>query len=51
MITMRSRVTMIYDLGCYHEGKVIAEIQKESKSNVKLFYPISKFLEPKWSYK
>ncbi len=48
---MRFKVSMIDDLGKCHEETVIADNEKEAKTNVKTFNPKSKVLEAKWVYK
>ena len=48
---MRFKVSMINNLGTHHEEIVIANNEKESKSNVQVFNPKSKDLEVKWLYK
>ena len=48
---MRFKVSMINDLGNMHEETIIANNEKEAKSNVKIFNPKSKVLEAKWVYK
>ena len=48
---MRFKVSMINDLGIWHEETVIANNEKEAKTNVQTFDPMSKVLEAKWVYK
>ncbi len=48
---MRFKVSMINDLGNYHEETVIANNDKEAKSKVHAFNPRSRMLEAKWVYK
>ena len=48
---MRFRVSVINDLGNCYEETVIANNEKEAKSNVQTFNPKSKVLEAKWVYK
>ena len=48
---MRFKVSMINDLGNYHEETVIANNEKEAKSTALIFNTNSKVLEAKWVYK
>ena len=48
---MRFKVSMISELGNFHEETVIANNEKEAKRNVQTFNPDSKVIEAKWVYK
>ncbi len=48
---MRFKVSMINDLGNWHEETVIANNEKDAKMNVQAFNPTSKVLNAKWVYK
>jgi len=48
---MRFKVSMINDLGSWHEETVIANNEREAKRNVKRFNPKSKVIEANWVYK
>ena len=51
VLNMRFKVAMINDLGIWHEETVIANNQKEAKSNIQKYNPKSNVLEAKWVYK
>ena len=48
---MRFKVSMINDLGIHHEETIIANNEKEAKSNVQSYNPNSTVLEARWVYK
>ena len=48
---MRFKVSMISELGNFHEETVIANNEKEAKRDVQTFNPDSKVIEAKWVYK
>ena len=48
---MRFKVSMINNLGNYHEETVIANNKIEAKRNVQSINPKSMVLEAKWVYK
>ena len=48
---MRFKVSMINDLGSFHEETVIANNEKEAIRNVQTFNPNSKVLGANWVYK
>ncbi len=48
---MRFKVSMINDLGLFHDETVIANNKKDAIRNVELFNPKSKVLEATWVYK
>ena len=48
---MRFKVSMINDLGHFHEETIIADNDKDAKSKVQTYNPKSKLLEAKWVYK
>ena len=48
---MRFKVSMINELGNYHEETIIANNESEAKRNILTFNPKSKVLETEWVYK
>ena len=48
---MRFKVSMINDLGNYHEETIIANNEKDATRSVQKFNTKSKVLEAKWFYK
>ena len=48
---MRFKVSMINDLGNYHEETVITNNEKKEIRNVKTFNPQSKVIKAKWGSK
>ena len=50
-IEIRFKVSMINELGNFHDQAVILNNEKEAKSNLQILNPQSKVLESKWVYK
>ena len=48
---MRFKVSMVNDLGNFHEETIIANNNEEAKMNVQMCNPDSTVLEAKWVYK
>ena len=51
MTKMSFKVSMINDLGGCYEETIIANNEKEAKSNAQILNPKSNVLEAKWVYK